>query len=105
MVVTCYVQGCLSGNDPREKIHFFKPNETNLNQWQQLIGRKDVKLNKKHSVCQKHFEEDQIIKQKIFNGVDGPIIVYDLRRWKLTEGALPKLLTGEHNAMCSSLLI
>ncbi len=95
MVVTCYVEGCQSGSDPKENIHFFKPNDNNLNQWKQLIGRKDIKLSKKHSVCQKHFEDDQIIKHKIFNGANGPIIVYDLLRWKLTEGALPKLLTGK----------
>ncbi|XP_057375324.1 uncharacterized protein LOC130696253 [Daphnia carinata] len=96
MVVTCYVEGCNSGYESYEKIYFFKPkDEKVLIEWQKLIGKQNVKLKKNHSVCHKHFEDADIIKQKIFDGKDGPIVVYDLRRWKLIDGALPKLHTGK----------
>lgn len=104
MVVKCYVEGCNSGTyEANGKIHFFKPKDENvLKEWQKRIGRQDLKLNKKHSVCHKHFEDDDIIRQKIFQGKDGPIVVYDLCRWRLTDGALPKPLTGKRNKFRSS---
>ncbi|XP_046452642.1 uncharacterized protein LOC124200448 isoform X2 [Daphnia pulex] len=96
MGATCYVVGCKSGYAScKEKVHFFKPKNVKLvKEWEKAIGRKDLKLNKKHSICHKHFEDADIIRGKSLEGKNGPI-VYDLSRWKLTDGAVPKLLLGK----------
>jgi hypothetical protein len=95
MGATCYVVGCKSGYAScKEKAHFFKPKDLKtVKLWEKSIGRKDLKLTIKHSVCHKHFEDADIIREKALEGKNGPM-VYELSRWKLTDEALPKLLTG-----------
>lgn len=106
MVVTCYVEGCNSGYESYEKIYFFKPKDDKvLSEWQKLIGKQNAKLKKHHSVCHKHFEDADIMKQKIYDGKDGPIVMYDFCRWRLTDGALPKLRTGNQDNFEFSMLL
>lgn len=97
MGASCYVVGCKSGNPKcKEKARFFKPKDLKtVKEWEKFIGRKDRKLNKKHSICHKHFEDADIIREQVLEGKNGngPIII-DFCRWKLTDGAVPKLLTG-----------
>jgi THAP domain len=66
---TCYVVGCKSGYEGvKEKdrtVHFFSArNPKTLSLWRAIIPRKDLKLESKHYVCEKHFREEDIMKQK-----------------------------------------
>ena len=91
----CCVLGCTSGYDScNEKIHFFHPpNQKTVNLWQKALEQNNFKLVKTHSICHKHFENIDIIKQKTLSGIDGPIYV-DLDCWMLVDGAIPKLFLG-----------
>ena len=93
----CYVTGCKSGHEKvkgSKKMYYFCPrNQKTLELWRKAIQRKDHKLEKNDTVCYKHFEDADIIKQKTLLGVDGPILV-DLHSWKLVDGAIPKRLLG-----------
>jgi THAP domain len=94
---TCYVVGCKSGykSTHEANLHFFRPKTKKvLLTWRKIIPRKDLQLQMKHSVCHKHFMEEDIIKENKWTGKDGPI-VYPLKIWKLVDGAIPKLLLGE----------
>ena len=76
----------------KKGIHFFTPRKM-LAKWRKTIPRKDLRLESHHSICQKHFLEEDIIKEKKWTGKDGPII-YPLLKWTLVNGSVPKLLLG-----------
>ncbi len=97
MGAKCYVKGCKSGYDScKEKVHFFKPKEEKtVHLWQKFIGRNDLKLEKFHSVCHKHFDDADIVKETTVQGKDGPTVVSDSLRWRLVGGAIPKHYLGK----------
>uniref|UniRef100_A0A0P5C0S7 Zinc finger protein n=1 Tax=Daphnia magna TaxID=35525 RepID=A0A0P5C0S7_9CRUS len=92
----CYVKGCKSGYDScKESIHFFKPkDEKTVYVWQKFIGRNDLKLGKFHSVCHKHFDDADIIKETTVQGDKGQAAACDPTRWRLVGGAVPKYFLG-----------
>ena len=92
---TCYVVGCKSGyrSCKEDGVSFFSPKAKSLAAWRKIIPRKDLKLQTNHFVCQKHFNEEDIVKENKWMGKDGPIIL-PLLHWKLKDGAVPKLLLG-----------
>jgi THAP domain len=82
----CFVVGCSSGySGNEEKRHFFKPPKKNLFVWRRVIPRADKQLQLTHSICDKHFEDNDIIKQREFAGKNGPVI-FPFVRWKLVDG-------------------
>ncbi|XP_046452636.1 uncharacterized protein LOC124200445 isoform X2 [Daphnia pulex] len=98
MGAKCYVKGCQSGYDScKEKVHFFKPKEEKtVHLWQKFIGRNDLKLEKFHSVCHKHFDDADIVKETTVQGKDGPTVASDSLRWRLVGGAIPKHYLGNY---------
>ncbi|XP_059351186.1 uncharacterized protein LOC130696249 isoform X2 [Daphnia carinata] len=88
----CYVKGCKSGYDScNGSVHFFKPkDEKTVYLWQKFISRNDLKLGKFHSVCHKHFDDADIIKETTIRGENGQAAACDPTPWKLVGGAVPK---------------
>ncbi|XP_046451608.1 uncharacterized protein LOC124199728 isoform X1 [Daphnia pulex] len=98
MSAKCYVKGCKSGYEScKEKVHFFRPKEEKtVHLWQKFIGRNDLKLEKFHSVCHKHFDDADIVKTTTVRGKDRPTVVSDSLPWRLVGGAIPKHYLGNY---------
>lgn len=95
MPTVCYVPFCKSGRkkNPIKMKMFSAPKDEKLRKtWEKMIPRKDV-LKVTHKVCEVHFEESDIIKGKIFivNGKED----FFPTKWKLKEGALPRIFPGD----------
>lgn len=87
---TCFICGNLYGSSSREEdkreIHCFSVPKSKLEEWQHHIsGLKPSSL-----LCPIHFEDKYINKGKTIQGV-----FYPHEKWKLTDNAIPHLLTGK----------
>jgi THAP domain len=95
-MVFCFVDGCSTDSENKKgKHHFFRPPKKSLVLWRKTILKKGKVLQLTHRICEKHFEEHDIIKKREYKRKDGPIIV-PLERWHLADGAVPKLHLGKH---------
>lgn len=65
-------------------------------QWKISLSRIDKAFNKDCRVCQKHFEESDIIKGKTSIAADGTEIFVP-HKWCLKQGAIPTLNLGSFN--------
>lgn len=73
-MVKCVAFGCKSGyKSQSEKFHLFlAPKDKKLlKQWQIGILRDDFKIKPGHGVCEKHFNEEDIIRERCIYAADG----------------------------------
>lgn len=93
---SCFAPGCTSGyrNDAANH-HFFTPprKATEFKQWEHMLHRKDRRLTQKSKVCERHFEEQDIVKY-FKHVVKGQEVLIPRGNWKLVPGALPRLFPG-----------
>ncbi|XP_022172299.1 uncharacterized protein LOC111037095 [Myzus persicae] len=91
-MVKCCVVGCTSGyKSNTEKVHQFcvPKNEDLRIKWAKAIPRKDLVFTKNTYVCDKHFNENHIIKFWSSGDVKIPY-----KQWRLVEGAIPTIFYG-----------
>nr|XP_037275566.1 uncharacterized protein LOC119168265 [Rhipicephalus microplus] len=93
---SCFAPGCTSGyrNDAANH-HFFTPprKATEFKQWEHMLHHKDRRLTQKSKVCERHFEEQDIVKY-FKHVVKGQEVLIPRGNWKLVPGALPRLFPG-----------
>ncbi|XP_043481799.1 uncharacterized protein LOC122510909 [Leptopilina heterotoma] len=94
MPSSCIVDKCISASLIRKgrKLSLFKPRESTLELWRQIVPTKDNKeLLKSHVVCELHFNENDMDKtfKTIINGVQ-----HEMQKEKISlkVGAVPSLL-------------
>ena len=90
----CFVPGCKSGLKSciEKRRFFFAPKEAILRvKWDSVISRSDTVLTDKSKVCERHFEDDAIIKGEFLRHSDGSEEFIPKLRWKLKSGAIPTL--------------
>ena len=91
-MVKCFVVGCASGNNAnKEKVPKFSvpKDEKQFVLWQKSMPKCNRKLDRKHAVCAKHFEDNYIIKSKTILNPQ-----YPLQCWRLKPEAIPTLNLG-----------
>lgn len=90
---TCFVKKCRSGyrSNP-EKVSFFRPpkDPSLLDEWKTAISRFDRELSTTDVVCEKHFDESDIIKTWQCVTKDGSVLMEGQRRAKLKKDAIPR---------------
>ena len=89
---TCFVVGCPSGKKAnKEKVAKFSvpKDEKQFVLWQKSMPKCNRKLDRKHAVCAKHFEENYIINSKTILNRE-----YPLQCWRLKPEAIPTLNLG-----------
>ena len=73
----------LSSDQENEKNHFFHATELNIENWQTVVTKPG--LNKSSRLCNRHFDQDDIVKGKTIQGV-----FYPAQFWRLKPGTIPK---------------
>ncbi|KAH9382370.1 hypothetical protein HPB48_004874 [Haemaphysalis longicornis] len=108
---SCFAPGCTSGyrNDAANR-HFFTPprKATEFKQWEQMLHRKDRRLTQKSKVCERHFEEQDIVKY-FKHVVKGQEVLIPRGNWKLGPGsvaasrflALPEHISKPRTTTCT----
>jgi hypothetical protein len=90
----CAVPNCInrhSGNgENRESYPLFKVPSNSLHVWQELVP--NVKLHKTSKLCNRHFDDSDILKGYNILGVFHPF-----KSWRLRVGSNPKHHLGNLN--------
>ena len=73
-MVKCVCFGCKSGYKSwSDKVRFFivLKDENTIKLWQIAILRDDMKLKAGHAICEKHFEPEDILQERLTYAPDG----------------------------------
>ena len=73
-MVKCVYFGCRSGyKSCSDKVFFFivPKDENTIKLWQISILRDDMKLKLGHAICEKHFEPEDILQERLTYAPDG----------------------------------
>jgi hypothetical protein len=92
----CIVPNCINryskNAENRENYTLFGVPTNSLNAWQDLMP--NVKLHKTSRLCNRHFDDSDIVKGCNILGVFHPF-----KHWRLNEGSNPKYHIGNSNIM------
>jgi len=79
----CFVPKCNSGYKTcKDKVSLFRVpnNEALLQQWQNAIAREDRVISRKDHVCEKHFQENDIIRYWIYKDIKDKLKIPRLKK-------------------------
>lgn len=91
VVFKCFAPLCTSRHGEIPKCFFFgapKKDKRLFDEWQRAIPRRDKELSKKDYLCEKHFQQEDILRVETVM-VNGEANYLHRKRPKLREGAVP----------------
>ncbi|XP_014212985.1 uncharacterized protein LOC111643265 [Copidosoma floridanum] len=92
MVNKCCIKKCRVKKNDKLSVFRVPKNEALFKKWVHILSLVDVVLTKNSFVCENHFENHDLIKEKIITDTSGKVLFHtNLKKRHLSESAVPTI--------------